>query len=85
MPKPEVCQPAVMVNLIGTDVNPQWLSLPLVHLHWYEKEVRPVRKVGHLNLVHCDSQPLKETLKSLSSMLDDTYQYPIKWALEKLS
>lgn len=85
MPKPEVCQPAVMVNLIGTDVNPQWLSLPLVHLHWYEKEVRPARKVGHLNLVHRDNTPLKETLKSLSSMLDDAYQYPIKWALEKLS
>lgn len=85
MPTPEVCQTSVMVNLIGTDVHPQWLSLPLVHLHWYEKEVRPARKVGHLNLSHNDNQSLQNTLISLSTMLDEAYQYPIKWALEKLS
>lgn len=50
LPTPVVSTPSVMINLIGTDVNPQWLSEPLVHLHWYEKEVRPGRKVGHLNL-----------------------------------
>ena len=50
LPQPVVSTPSVMVNLIGTAVNEQWLSLPLVHLHWYEKEVRPGRKVGHLNL-----------------------------------
>ena len=44
-----------------------------------------MRKVGHLNLVHRNNQPLKDTLKSLSPMLDDAYQYPIEWALGKLS
>ncbi|OAT34764.1 5-(carboxyamino)imidazole ribonucleotide synthase [Proteus myxofaciens] len=85
MPTPDVCQPSVMVNLIGSDIEPQWLSLPLVHLHWYEKEVRPARKVGHLNLVHSDKTSLQRTLTSLSPLLDESYQAPINWALEKLS
>ena len=34
--------------------NYDWLKLPLVHLHWYDKEVRPGRKVGHLNLTDSD-------------------------------
>ncbi len=50
LPQPVVNTPSAMVNLIGTPVNIQWLSLPLVHLHWYDKEVREGRKVGHLNL-----------------------------------
>ena len=85
MPKPDVCQSAVMVNLIGTEIDTKWLSLPLVHLHWYEKEVRPARKVGHLNLVHNHHQALQKTLSALNPLLDEAYQYPIKWALEKLS
>ncbi|HEK0413815.1 TPA: 5-(carboxyamino)imidazole ribonucleotide synthase [Proteus mirabilis] len=85
MPKPNVCQSAVMVNLIGTEIDIKWLSLPLVHLHWYEKEVCPARKVGHLNLVHNNHQALQKSLSTLSPLLDEAYQYPIKWALEKLS
>jgi 5-(carboxyamino)imidazole ribonucleotide synthase len=47
LPPPVVNSPSVMINLIGTDLNYDWLKLPLVHLHWYDKEVRPGRKVGH--------------------------------------
>ncbi|MEY0231575.1 5-(carboxyamino)imidazole ribonucleotide synthase [Providencia manganoxydans] len=84
MPSPEVFSPSVMVNLIGTAVNAQWLSLPLVHLHWYEKEVRPARKVGHLNLTHNDSSVLINTLTSLASMLPNEYKIGIEWANTKL-
>ena len=41
LPQPVVNSPSVMINLIGSDVNYDWLKLPLVHLHWYDKEVRP--------------------------------------------
>ncbi|NHB90731.1 5-(carboxyamino)imidazole ribonucleotide synthase [Photorhabdus cinerea] len=85
MPQPEVNAPSVMVNLIGTDTNPQWLSLPLVHLHWYEKEVRPARKVGHLNLSHTDKNELKNTLQKLIPMLPPEYQSGLEWAQEKLT
>ncbi|MGV7963583.1 5-(carboxyamino)imidazole ribonucleotide synthase [Photorhabdus tasmaniensis] len=85
MPQPEVTVPSVMVNLIGTDVNNQWLSLPLVHLHWYEKEVRPARKVGHLNLSHSDKNELKDTLRKLIPMLPSEYQSGLEWIQEKLN
>ncbi len=84
MPSPEVDSPAVMVNLIGTDVNLDWLNLPLVHLHWYEKEVRPARKVGHLNLSHSDCAKLTFTLDSLTHLLPNEYKSGIDWAKAKL-
>lgn len=84
MPTPEVFSPAVMVNLIGTDINLEWLNLPLVHLHWYEKEVRPARKVGHLNLTHSDIPQLENTLDSLIPMLPNEYKSGIEWAKTKL-
>ncbi|PHM24053.1 5-(carboxyamino)imidazole ribonucleotide synthase [Xenorhabdus ehlersii] len=85
MPQPEIFAPSVMINLIGTGVNPAWLSLPLVRLHWYEKEVRPARKVGHLNVTHADKEALKTTLQTLASLLPTEYQSSLKWAQEKLS
>lgn len=85
LPEPEVYCPAVMVNLIGTEVNLQWLDLSLVHLHWYQKEVRPARKVGHLNLSHPDNDTLTATLDVLVTLLPPVYQSGIEWAKIKLS
>ncbi len=45
LPPPVVNSPSVMINLIGSNLNYDWLKLPLVHLHWYDKEVRAGRKV----------------------------------------
>ncbi|MFH8133734.1 5-(carboxyamino)imidazole ribonucleotide synthase [Pantoea osteomyelitidis] len=84
LPQPVVLAPSVMVNLIGTAVNIDWLQQPLVHLHWYEKEVRPGRKVGHLNLTDSDSARLKATLNALVPMLPPEYASGIAWAVEKL-
>ncbi|MCV9880038.1 5-(carboxyamino)imidazole ribonucleotide synthase [Brenneria izbisi] len=85
MPAPVVGTASVMVNLIGTGVNIDWLALPLVHLHWYDKEVRPGRKVGHLNLQAQDTVQLQQTLQSLAAMLTDEYHSGLRWAQEKLS
>ncbi|MDE1482255.1 5-(carboxyamino)imidazole ribonucleotide synthase [Xenorhabdus bovienii] len=85
MPQPEIIAPSVMVNLIGTELNPEWLGLPLVHLHWYEKEVRPVRKVGHLNLTHADKDALQTTLQALIPLLPAEYQSGLEWAKIKLN
>ncbi|NMC22452.1 MAG: 5-(carboxyamino)imidazole ribonucleotide synthase [Serratia sp.] len=84
LPKPVVSTPSVMVNLIGTDVATQWLSMPLVNLHWYEKEVRPGRKVGHLNLNDASASLLKDNLTALIPMLPQEYASGIEWAIEKL-
>ena len=85
LPQPVVSTPSVMVNLIGTAVNEQWLSLPLVHLHWYEKEVRPGRKVGHLNLTDPSAADLREALQALAPLLPGEYQSGLAWAQQKLA
>lgn len=84
LPQPVVSTPSVMVNLIGTAVNEQWLSLPLVHLHWYEKEVRPGRKVGHLNLNDPSAADLRQALQALAPLLPGKYQSGLAWAQQKL-
>ncbi|GAB2940066.1 5-(carboxyamino)imidazole ribonucleotide synthase [Hafnia psychrotolerans] len=84
LPKPVVSTPSVMVNLIGTDISTKWLSLPLVNLHWYQKEVREGRKVGHLNLNDPSPTLLKETLNALVPMLPPEYKSGIEWAMSKL-
>ncbi|WP_416412999.1 5-(carboxyamino)imidazole ribonucleotide synthase [Pantoea sp. App145] len=84
LPQPVVYAPSVMVNLIGTDVNLAWLHQPLVHLHWYEKEVRPGRKVGHLNITDSDQARLAAALNALVPLLPPEYASGIAWAVEKL-
>ncbi|MFS2225187.1 5-(carboxyamino)imidazole ribonucleotide synthase [Pantoea sp. B65] len=85
LPKPVVSTPSVMVNLIGTDLNLQWLQQPLVNLHWYEKEVRPGRKVGHLNLNDVQGSELAKALNALVPLLPPEYASGIAWACEKLA
>ncbi|AUX92706.1 5-(carboxyamino)imidazole ribonucleotide synthase [Mixta gaviniae] len=84
LPSPVVSTPSVMINLIGTDLNLQWLSEPLAHLHWYEKEVRPGRKVGHLNLSDVDGERIAAALTALTPMLPPEYASGIAWAQEIL-
>ncbi|AHF75021.1 phosphoribosylaminoimidazole carboxylase ATPase subunit [Candidatus Sodalis pierantonius str. SOPE] len=85
LPVPVVSAPAAMVNIIGSDVNIDWLADSLVHLHWYEKEVRAGRKVGHLNLTHPDSVTLSRSLQWLATLLPAEYQHGIDWARQKLA
>lgn len=84
LPAPVVSTPSVMVNLIGTELNVAWLHQPLVHLHWYEKEVRPGRKVGHLNLSDISKPSLQTALNTLVTYLPEEYASGIAWAVKKL-
>lgn len=86
LPTPElqVFAPSVMVNLIGTEHNAQWLNTPFSQLHWYGKEVRPRRKVGHINLTHTDKVVLIAQLNKLRNELPEDYQSGLDWAIEKL-
>jgi len=84
LPNPVVNAPSVMINLIGSDLNYDWLKLPLVHLHWYDKEVRAGRKVGHLNLNDSDIDRLSATLEAIVPLLPPEYASGIAWACAKL-
>lgn len=84
LPQPVVDQPAVMINLIGSALDYRWLSQPLIHLHWYDKEVRPGRKLGHINI--CGSQrELNATLDALIPLLPPEYTTGLHWIQKKLS
>ena len=85
-PKPQVIGQNVMINLIGTDYNPAWRDLPCARVYWYGKEVRPARKVGHINIVSNDITDIRETLVLLGDLLPEHhYREAIDWSLEALA
>lgn len=67
--------PCVMVNLVGIEFNPKWLAIPYSQLHWYGKEVRKGRKLGHINLCHSDKNILRMSLQSLFATLPADYAW----------
>ncbi|SEQ73119.1 5-(carboxyamino)imidazole ribonucleotide synthase [Rosenbergiella nectarea] len=80
LPRPVVDTTAVMINLIGCELDYRWLADPLIHLHWYDKEVRAGRKVGHLTLSSPDATALQQSLSHLSSLLPAEYATALSWA-----
>lgn len=61
---------AAMLNLIGLRPEPQRvLAIPGAHLHWYGKEVRPGRKVGHITLRADTRDALEARLTVLEALL----------------
>ena len=86
IPQPQIIGQNVMINLIGTDYNPEWLNLPAARTYWYGKEVRTGRKVGHINLVSNNITELRETLTILEDMLPKAfYNEAIDWSLKALA
>jgi 5-(carboxyamino)imidazole ribonucleotide synthase len=75
---------SVMINLIGIDYNLAWLSLPGAEVFWYGKEVRPVRKVGHINFSMADKAQLISSLRELQATLTDWYQPALDWTIDEL-
>ena len=79
-----VKQQSVMVNLIGVDYDQRWLAIPGAEVFWYGKEVRPARKVGHINFALADRHQLISSLQALKPMLGEWYVGPMDWALQEL-
>ncbi|WGE68270.1 5-(carboxyamino)imidazole ribonucleotide synthase [Actinobacillus equuli subsp. haemolyticus] len=86
LPTPQLKQiaPSVMVNLIGIEHNNAWLEVPFSQLHWYGKEVRAGRKVGHINLCHPEQAQLIQLLEQLRPHLTDDFHSGLDWAINKL-
>lgn len=64
---------SAMVNIIGTvpDVH-QVLAMPEAHLHLYDKEPRPKRKLGHITLWTQDRADLETQLALVMRLVDAT-------------
>ena len=62
--------PCCMLNLIGaTPDAAAILAVPDAHLHWYGKEPRPGRKVGHVTVRAPDTATLAERVTALERIL----------------
>lgn len=86
IPPAAIIGQSVMINLIGTEYNGNWLSLPAARCYWYGKDVRSGRKVGHINISTTDIGEIKNTLSQLKKMLPDSfYCEAINWSLKELS
>ncbi|WP_297892570.1 5-(carboxyamino)imidazole ribonucleotide synthase [Shewanella sp.] len=85
IPQPQVNFQCVMVNLIGIDNDLRWLSLPNAELYWYDKEVRPGRKVGHLNLSVPNQAVLNDSIAALQAWMPAQYQAPLAWILAEFA
>lgn len=70
MHTPTVSGISAMVNLIGVEFNDHWLARPGV-VHWYGKDYRPGRKLGHVNLTANTHADLKEQLKAWQDVLPE--------------
>ena len=84
LPMPIVRNLSVMINLIGIDYDEAWLNHADTQLHWYNKEVRPGRKVGHININDGSIPYLCQALEHLRAHLSDNYAEVIDWVLEEL-
>lgn len=82
---PEFRGASMMYNLLGRDWKSEWLSVQGAHVHWYGKEIRPGRKVGHLNIVRPTASELLESLSNLEPYLDEGEAVVIDWAKAQLS
>ncbi|MET4162123.1 5-(carboxyamino)imidazole ribonucleotide synthase [Marinobacterium sp. MBR-111] len=82
---PEVSGVSVMYNLLGRNWKPEWLNVQGAHVHWYGKEIRPGRKVGHVNICRPDAPTLAESLQALGAHLDAEDSVVAEWALAQLA
>ncbi len=83
LPQPEQTGFSVMINLIGLEYDPDWLSQGAAQLHWYGKQWRAGRKMGHLNFTHPNPQQLIDSLSELK--MPGQYLTDCQWAMVKLA
>ncbi|WP_230961345.1 hypothetical protein [Psychrosphaera haliotis] len=61
-----------MINYVGqSKPKADLFTVPNVHLHWYDKQVRPKRKMGHINVTGSTPAQLLETVKTVKNFLPD--------------
>lgn len=66
----EALSPCAMLNVIGVAPDPAAvLAVPDAHLHWYGKEPRPERKVGHVTVRAPDAATLADRVATLERLL----------------
>ncbi len=81
----QLTRPTSMVNILGEDSVPESvLAMPECHVHWYGKEKRVGRKMGHINVCAKSDEALKKALVKLSTILDENAYPALKNSVQKL-
>ncbi len=70
----------VMINLVGTEYDREWLAIDGARLYWYQKEVREGRKLGHINILN----PTSESLHAIAATLPEDAGV-FDWLTEQLA
>lgn len=83
--KPGIKGQSVMVNLVGTEYNPNWLAVPGAEVVWYGKDVLPGRKVGHINVTQISAGMIEHSLRLLQPHLPSHYGEVIDWLIHSLT
>ncbi|MDA9558108.1 5-(carboxyamino)imidazole ribonucleotide synthase [Vibrio sp.] len=66
-----------MINILGEDTLPkELLMLPGCHIHWYGKEKRSGRKMGHINVIASNEKTREKRLQEIASILS-TDSFPV--------
>ena len=79
--KPVIKNFSVMLNTLGMAYNPKWHAVPGAEVYWYGKEVRPMRKLGHINFSMSDHRQTIKSLDALKPLLDEYYSNAIDWCI----
>ena len=73
----KLIRPTAMINILGEDTLPSAiLAQAGCHVHWYGKEKRAGRKMGHINVSADYNAELQRTLCGLAEILDKE-AYPV--------
>lgn len=68
----ESIRATAMINILGEDsLPPSVLAMSSCHIHWYGKEKRAGRKMGHINVCADSTQQLQHALIELANILDE--------------
>lgn len=75
---------SVMLNILGMAYNKKWHAVAGAEIYWYGKDVRPMRKLGHINFSLPDSGLTARSLNTLKSLLDDYYSGAVDWCISHI-
>jgi 5-(carboxyamino)imidazole ribonucleotide synthase len=82
---PEVRGHSVMINLIGIERDTRWMAIPSTQCYWYGKDVRPGRKLGHININHPQLSAVSTALEALKQQLPENYGPVFDWVQSQLT
>ncbi|OAN12620.1 5-(carboxyamino)imidazole ribonucleotide synthase [Photobacterium jeanii] len=64
-------RPTAMINILGEDsLPPSLLAHAGCHIHWYGKDKRAGRKMGHINVCAASQAELQQQLTAIGQQLD---------------